>query len=677
MANRLAEETSPYLLQHANNPVDWYPWGEEALSLARKKDMPILVSIGYSACHWCHVMERESFENEEIALIMNKHFICIKVDREERPDIDHIYMSAVQTLTGQGGWPLNVFLTPEAKPFTGGTYFPPRSMYGKPSWSEVLQNIEELFRRDRAKIEEQATRLTSHVGGMSEVFSLETSNKDMILPSLYEVAYRNFDEKEGGFGGAPKFPAAMSLQFLLRYARFTKVKQLQKEEGLIAFNHVAFSIQKMIRGGIFDQIGGGFARYATDNAWLIPHFEKMLYDNALLVKLMAEHHKIKRDVEFTNAIQSTITFIQRELTHKDGGFYSALDADSEGVEGKFYVWSADQIDDLLKEDSADFKEFMLVTKEGNWEGANILNRDKSAVEFAIAKNIDPVQWAEKVKACSEILLKARASRVRPGLDDKILLSWNAMMSSALLDAYVAWGEPAWLELAKRNIAFIQEQMCDGLSIKHSWKDGRAEIPGFLEDYANFIEVLIDLYEITFDEKHLFYAAELSREVIKSFSDEKGCFFYFTHKTQNDVIVRTVELTDNATPSGNSVMAYNLIRLGKMLEDEVFTLRGERMVDALKGAIVKYTTSFGKWASLLSEIEIGNKELVIIGEAYQKMTLEAKRKFVPEMVVLAASDSDSTLNPLFEGRGEIDKTLAYLCENQSCRAPVETIAALEL
>ena len=675
MPNRLAKETSPYLLQHANNPVDWYPWGEEALQLAKEKDMPILVSIGYSACHWCHVMERESFEDEATAEIMNKHFVCIKIDREERPDLDHIYMAAVQTLTGQGGWPLNMFLSPDAKPFTGGTYFPPRGMYGRPSWTDVLLNIEELFRRDRAKIEDQAARLTSHVGTMSDAFKLESRQE---LPSAMEVfgkMERHLDRKNGGIGGAPKFPSVMTLQFLMRLGRLGKLGKISPEVAADALAHVQLSIQKMIRGGIYDQIGGGFARYATDEEWLVPHFEKMLYDNALLLTLLSEYTSLNPDQEMERSIRQTVDFVARELSAPFGAFYAALDADSEGVEGKYYIWKESEIDEVAGEDSDFFKKYMDVSEGGNWEGVNILNRSQSESEFAINHGLDHQSWAATVQRISSELMTLREDRIRPGLDDKVLLSWNALMAGALYKVGQQYKEPAWIKMADRCMFFIRHKMRVDLTLYHSWKDDHHTDTGFLEDYAYYIEALIAAYKAHQDFDLVEDACKLTEEVITKFSDTEEVLFHFTGKTQTDVVVRTTEVTDNATPSGNSVMLFNLLALGRLAGRTDFTARAERMLAYMQGALTKYPTSFGRWISVLAEKEAGLKELVVTG---QHATAQAKRitGFAPEMLVLSAEQARSGAQ--FEGKEYADKALYYICDDMTCQAPTEVpeVAGLE-
>ncbi len=562
--NRLSAETSPYLLQHAHNPVDWYPWGEEALTRAREEDKPILVSIGYAACHWCHVMERESFEDEETARFMNEHFVNIKIDREERPDLDHIYMDAVQAMTGSGGWPLNVFLTPEGKPFYGGTYFPPRPAHNRPSWKEVLAGLSRSFREKRAEIDQQADSMIMHLnasnsfglegprgssGGASPVRQPEPWSREnlrLIRDNLMKTA----DKVEGGFGVAPKFPQSFSIRYLLHYSYFTRDKE--------ALDQACLSLEKMIRGGIYDQLGGGFARYSTDGEWLAPHFEKMLYDNALLVIALCDAYALTKKELYNEAIVQTLEFVRRELSVEPGegelAFYSALDADSEGEEGKYYVWDRSEIDSVLGEDSPLFCSFYGVGGKGNWEGKTILTRPERP-------HPTDAELARLVVA-REKLLMVRARRVRPALDDKVLLGWNALMNIALAKAYGALGRKEYKEWAIANAKFCRNRMKgSGLYFYyHSYTEaggGQAKFPAFLDDHACLISALLHLQEITGDAGYLTEAEALTRYVEENFSEEGTGYFFFTHKEQRDLVVRKKEIYDGAVPSGNSMMAFNL------------------------------------------------------------------------------------------------------------------------
>ncbi|HEX6168067.1 MAG TPA: thioredoxin domain-containing protein, partial [Chitinophagaceae bacterium] len=492
--NKLIDETSPYLLQHAHNPVNWFPWGDEALTQAKKENKPILVSIGYSACHWCHVMERESFEDQETASLMNEHFINIKIDREERPDLDHIYMDAVQAMTGSGGWPLNVFLTPDARPFYGGTYFPPKRAFNRPSWQEVLHGVKEAFTQRRNEIDAQAENLTEHLvqanafgissSGENDVFTKEKVNE------AFENIMKNADKKWGGFGKAPKFPQSFVIQYLLRFYHISENKE--------ALQQALLSIDKMIDGGIYDQVGGGFARYSTDTEWLAPHFEKMLYDNALLLSIISEAYQITADNRYKEVIEETIQFVQRELMHPEGGFYAALDADSEGEEGKFYVWDHEEVMGLLQNDATLFCDFFDIKPNGNWEEKNILWRKKNEKLFSGEKNISLDELESVIQKGKKILLEKRNERIRPQTDDKILLGWNALMNTALSKAFAATGNESFKQIAVDNMQFLLNKFLKKNTAEyfHSWKNNIAKQPAFLDDYAFLIQALIKLQEIT-------------------------------------------------------------------------------------------------------------------------------------------------------------------------------------
>ncbi|HKC36926.1 MAG TPA: thioredoxin domain-containing protein, partial [Chitinophagaceae bacterium] len=614
--NKLIEETSPYLLQHAHNPVNWYPWGDEALNAARKENKPILVSIGYSACHWCHVMERESFEDEETARIMNEHFINIKIDREERPDLDHIYMDAVQAMTGSGGWPLNVFLTPGAKPFYGGTYFPPKRAFNRPSWQEVLLGVTEAFTQRRNEIDAQAENLTEHllqanVFGISSPGETNFFTKEKINEA-FENSMKNADRTWGGFGRAPKFPQSFIIQYLLRFYYVTENKD--------ALEQALLSIDKMIDGGIYDQVGGGFARYSTDPEWLVPHFEKMLYDNALLLSVISEAYQITGDKRYKEVIEETIQFIQRELMHHEGGFYAALDADSEGEEGKFYVWDYEEVMKLLKEDGAIFSDFFDIKPGGNWsertpseEEKNILWRKKKEETFCNEKNLSPEELQRVIQKGKKILLENRNERIRPQTDDKILLGWNALMCTALSKAFAATGNDSFKQLAIDNMQFLSGRFSKNKTVDffHSWKNNIAKQPAFLDDYAFLIQALIQLQEITGDTSYLEKAKMITENVIKSFNDAATDFFFYTNTNQKDVVVRKKEVYDGAQPSGNAVMADNLYRLGLYFDNNDWREKSVRIISSLGNAIVRYPTSFGSWACLLMEITFGTNEIAVI------------------------------------------------------------------
>jgi len=659
--NRLSQETSPYLLQHAHNPVDWYPWGDEALQKAKVEDKPILVSIGYAACHWCHVMERESFENKETADFMNRHFINIKIDREERPDLDHIYMEAVQAITGSGGWPLNVFLTPEGKPFYGGTYFPPRAIYNRPSWRDVLQAIRDSFREKRPEIEQQAQSLTSHVattgsfgvGDGTPHPGAGIFNKDT-LRQIYDSLMGMADRQEGGFGRAPKFPQTFSIQFLLHYYYFTK------EEA--ALQQACLSLEKMIRGGIYDQLGGGFARYSTDEKWLVPHFEKMLYDNALLVIVLSEAYQLTRKEVYRATIRQTMEFIHRELSDGQGGFYSALDADSEGEEGRYYVWDKAEIDVVLGEGAAVFNDFYGVTAEGNWEGKNILTRPG-----ALSPE-DPGLEQARLR-----LLEHRGRRIRPALDDKILLGWNALMNIACCKAYGALGEEKYREWAVQNMDFIFQRLKgEGLYFfYHSYNADKAKFPAFLDDYAGLIAALIQLQEITGKTDYLLKAKEVMEFTLRHFSEDETGFFFFSHRDQQDLIVRKKEIYDGATPSGNSLMAFNLAYMAIIFNESDWKERAVRMAASLGRPVTLYPGSFGIWATLFQALTYNIPEIVLTGRQPENARQELLQEFIPYRVFQSAS-TNNTQFPLLSERPVEDFPLIFLCKDYTCQLPVNEV-----
>lgn len=686
--NRLAGETSPYLLQHAHNPVDWYPWGEEALKRARTEDKPVLVSIGYAACHWCHVMERESFENEDTARFMNENFINIKIDREERPDLDHIYMDAVQAITGSGGWPLNVFLTPEGLPFYGGTYFPPRPIHNRSSWTDVLAAIAASFREKREQIEQQAQSLTRHVatansfgagtrsrtpgpaantGGQAHTTGLPAAPDATIfntdtLRQVYDQLMAMADKDQGGFGGAPKFPQTFSIQFLLHYYHFTR------EEA--ALRQACLSLDKMIWGGIYDQVGGGFSRYSTDNEWLAPHFEKMLYDNALLVIVLSEAYQLTKKELYRETIVQTMDFIDRELSDGQGAFYAALDADSEGEEGKYYLWDKVEIDRVLGEDAPLFCYWYGVIPEGNWEGKNILTRP-----FSAETTPSPAD-AEKLTKARRKLLKYRFGRIRPALDDKTLLGWNALMNIACSKAYGALGIEEYKDRAIANMNFCWDKMRgEGLySFYHSYKLGQVKFPAFLDDYAALIAALLQLQEITGESSYLIKAKEVMEFVLQHFSEEETGFFYFTHQDQQDLIVRKKEIYDGAIPSGNSLMGFNLAYMSIIFNEPDWMARATGMAAALQKPVTSYPGSFGIWATLYQALTYIIPEVVITGKRPEKARKEFLQQLIPYRVFQSAKE-ENTHFPLLFNRPVEDIPLIFLCKNYSCQLPVNEVDAL--
>lgn len=668
--NRLANETSPYLLQHAHNPVDWYPWGEEALQKSKKENKPILVSIGYSACHWCHVMERESFEDEATAAIMNEHFVNIKIDREERPDLDHIYMDAVQTLTGSGGWPLNVFLTPECKPFYGGTYFPPRQSFNRPSWKEVLYGVTKTYTENPTDINAQAENLTAHLI-QANSFGLGTTDTAITTESMHRIfenIMKTADRAEGGFGRAPKFPQTFTIQYLLEYYHHTGNQS--------ALDQACLSLDKMIYGGIYDQIGGGFARYATDGNWLIPHFEKMLYDNALLVMVLSEAWQLTHKELYKTTIEQTLQYIQREMLSGEFGFYAALDADSEGEEGKFYVWDLEEVKAILGKDAPLFCSFYDVSEEGNWEGKNILHIHIPLDTFSNRNNISPTELDAFLKKSGTLLLHNRNKRPRPSLDDKMLLGWNALMNTALSKAYAAVGNENYKDLAVRNMDFLLKYYGDPDTgnFYHTYKDHMAKYPAFLDDYAYLIQALIHLQEITGNADYLNKARHLTEIVLEHFSDEETGLFFFTHKEQRDVVIRKKEIYDGATPSGNSIMAWNLLYLEIIFDKQEWKERVVKMLKNLAETTVRYPTSFGVWSGLIQKMVIGVAELVVLGPDPGKLLNEILHIFMPHKV-LQVSASENNDFPLLNGKSVTGQPVIFLCENYACKFPVTDLNSL--
>lgn len=676
--NRLIHESSPYLLQHAHNPVNWYPWGEEALQKAKDEDKPILVSIGYAACHWCHVMERESFEDASTATLMNEHFINIKIDREERPDLDHIYMDAVQAMSGSGGWPLNVFLTPETKPFFGGTYFPPVRAHNRPAWKEVLTGIHNAYTEKREEIASQAENILAHLQSSNGfgVQAASNNNRETLfsneqLASVTTKLLATADTGQGGFGHAPKFPQSFSIRYLLRQYHFTKNEAALKQALL--------SLDKMINGGIYDQLGGGFARYSTDNEWLAPHFEKMLYDNALLVSTLGEAFQITGQPHYKNTVQHTLAFIQREMLSGENGFYSALDADSEGVEGKFYTWSKQEIDAILGDDAALFAAYYGVSENGNWEHTNILHVTETAAVFAGKNDLLPAELEKRLAICHEKLMQQRAIRPRPLLDDKILLGWNALMNSAYAKAYEALGTAAYREMAVANMHFLESKMrSENGEWLHTYKNGKARIPAFLDDYAYLIQSYIHLQEITGDAAYLAKAGELTEWVIPRFEEEATGFFFYTKKEQADIIVRKKEVYDGAVPSGNAVMVQNLLYLSVAFNRPDWAERAELLLLALGKTITSYPGSFGVWAMSAQLVTNGILEIAIVGQQAKKFLYPVLNKYIPNKI-LQTAETNMDEFPLLAGKpvSKTGETAFYLCRDYTCKKPfysVETLLA---
>jgi len=664
MANRLAQETSPYLLQHANNPVDWYAWSEEALERARKEDKPILLSIGYSACHWCHVMERESFENPAIARLMNDNFINIKVDREERPDLDQVYMNAVQIMKGSGGWPLTVFLRPNGEPFYGGTYFPPDDRYGHPGFPRLLANIADAYRTRQKDIQENAQNLRQHLNQRMQTGRGSGSVSLDVLHTAAGTLDSKFDPREGGFGGAPKFPASMSIDFLLRYHhRTTDARALEM---------ATFTLDKMAYGGMYDQAGGGFHRYSTDERWLVPHFEKMLYDNALLARAYLDAYRLTGKPLYKRVTEEILDFVVREMRDASGGFYSTQDADSEGVEGKFYVWDRDEFEHVVGEDAELLARYFNVTEYGNWEHHNILNVPRPPELFCKLEKISEAELESKVAAALPKLYTARGQRVHPGRDEKILTDWNGLALRAFADAAAFLGRDDYRSIAEANAAFLFDKLWDGQRLLHSYKDGRARFNAYLDDYANVADGLLSLYQLTFDDRWLRRAESLAEIIVDRFGDADQGGFYFTASGHEQLIARTKDFFDNATPSGNSVAADVLLRLAALLGRDDFRKQAEQVFAAVENHLGQYASGFGRMLAA-ADFAIGpSSEIALVGGVGPFLPAYRKR-YLPRTVI-AAGESDIAL---LQGRRALDgKPTAYVCENLSCKQPVTDPAEFE-
>jgi uncharacterized protein YyaL (SSP411 family) len=672
--NRLIHETSPYLRQHAHNPVDWHAWGEEALAEARDQDKPIFLSIGYSACHWCHVMERESFENEATATLMNELFVNIKVDREERPDLDSIYMDAVQAMTGQGGWPMSVFLTPDGKPFYGGTYFPPQPRYGMPSFVQVLRSVAEAYRERRDQVEGQAERLTSMLRRAAQ---FESDSADLGAETLDEAVHQlheAFDDENGGFGSQPKFPQPMTLEFILtQYLRTGDLDTLYMTE---------LTLAQMALGGIYDQLGGGFHRYSVDAHWLVPHFEKMLYDNAQMLLIYLHAWQLNGLPLYRRVVEETTDYVLREMTAPTGGFYATQDADSEGEEGKFFVWKPGEIEAVLDADAAKiFEAYYGVTTRGNFEGKNILNVQLPVENLAQELKLTPQQVEQSLATSRAKLFAEREKRVKPARDEKILVEWNGLMIHALAEVGVTLGRQDALDAAIAAADFILAHMSqpDG-KLYRSYKDGRARFNGYLEDYAAFARALVALYEATFDLRWLGEASRLTQLIFEQFHDaEKGGFFQtgIDHET---LVTRRKDYIDNAAPSGNSLTTELLLRLGVLVGNEQYRREATRVLLTLKEAMRQQPTAFGRILTALNTLLTPSQEIALVGdpanEATRALLAEVRQRYLPTTVIALKAPDVETMLPLLTDRGLVNgQPAAYVCENYACQLPVTTPAAL--
>ena len=659
--NSLIKETSPYLLQHAHNPVNWYAWNNETLELAKKEKKLIIISIGYSSCHWCHVMEHESFENESVAAVMNKNFICIKVDREERPDVDQVYMNAVQLMTGSGGWPLNCVALPDGRPVWGGTYF------SKENWISALNQLSKLYIEEPKKLEDYATQLTNGVKN-SQLIQLNTSKEKFDVKNL-KTAVKNWepsmDFNLGGRKGAPKFPMPTNYEFLLQYAFQAKDTKI--------LDYVNTSLTNMALGGIYDQIGGGFARYSVDSKWHIPHFEKMLYDNAQLVSVYSNAYKVTKNQLYKNIVYQTLTFIEREMMSKEGAFYSALDADSNNKAGKleegaYYVWTKEELKSLLKKDFVLFSDYYNVNNYGYWEKDNyVLIRKNNEKEICKTYNISESELQNKVIEWQKTLLNERSKREKPRLDDKSLTSWNAIMLKGYIDAYTAFNDVHFLEIAKKNAAFIQtKQLQENGSLHHSYKNGISTINGYLEDYASVIDAYIALYQATLNENWLTTAKELTDYSLDHFFDEKTSMFYFTSNEDPALLTRKIETEDNVIPSSNSIMAKNLFKLSHYYSNNYYLKVSKQMLKNVTESSEQYGSAFSNWLQLGCYLSGNYYEIAISGKDALINLPEFSSVYLPN-VLIAGSTSESNI-PLMEERYFENETLYYLCVDSACKLP---------
>ena len=661
--NALVNETSPYLLQHANNAVDWYPWNEETLAKAQKEGKLLIISIGYSACHWCHVMEHESFEDEQVAQVMNERFINIKVDREERPDIDQVYMNAVQLMQRRGGWPLNCIAMPDGRPVWGGTYFP------KEQWIEQINQVANFYEQRPQDMLDYAQKLAKGIQ-QSELVSYNKEKPNFSwqdLENTLEPWSKQFDYKEGGPKRAPKFPIPNNYLFLMRYAHLKQDNKLSE--------YVQLTLDKMAWGGIYDQVGGGFARYSTDKLWKVPHFEKMLYDNAQLVSLYCEAYTCYGKKMYKDIVEQTLAFVERELSHDNGAFYSALDADSEGLEGKFYVWKKEELKSLLGQDYPLFAKYYNINHKGYWEEGNyILVKDQNDGDFCKKENLELDGFQQKVKHWQSKLLEEREQRTRPALDDKSLTSWNALMCQAYTDAYLAFGNKYYLHTAIKNARFILDKQCQSdHSLWHSYKDGQSYINGFLEDYALTISAFIRLYEATFDEQWLNKAKDLTDYCHAHFYDSQSGMFFFTSDLDAPLVARKMEINDNVMPASSSVMANNLFALGQLLDNSDNLNMAQLQLNNIKSDMSSYGSGYSNWAILMLNYIAPFYEVAIVGTHAVQKALDFKQHYAPNTLLLG-STTFSPL-PLLQNKMLEGQTTFYICQNKSCQLPATELPAV--
>ena len=665
--NSLINETSPYLLQHAHNPVDWYAWNDKTLKKAKDENKPIFLSIGYSSCHWCHVMAHESFENEEVAKFMNENFVNIKVDREERPDIDDIYQKVCQIATGQGGWPLSIFLTPDQKPFYVGTYFPILDSYGRKGFGSICRQLSQAWKEKPKDIEKSAE---SFLDALHKTDPLKIPSKleRIILDEAAMNLFQLGDSSYGGFGSAPKFPNAANVSFLFRYAKLS---------GLSKFNEFALkTLKKMAKGGIFDQIGGGFHRYSTDAKWLVPHFEKMLYDNALIPVNYAEAYQITKDPFYLDVLQKTLDFVLREMTLPDGGFYSAYDADSEGIEGKFYVWKKSEIKEILGSDADLFCLYYDVTDGGNWEGNNILCNNLNVSTVAFNFGITEEKVREILKSCSEKLLKVRSMRVPPGLDDKILVSWNSLMITAFAKGYRVTNDPKYLNAAKTCITFIENNLFADDKLLRTYKNGTAKIDGYLEDYSYFANALLDVFEIEPEPKYLKLALKLGHHLVNHFWDSTNNSFFMTSDDHEKLIVRPKSNYDLSLPSGNSVSTFVMLRLYHLSQKQNFLEIATKILESQAQMAAENPFAFGYLLNIISLYLQKPVEITIINTENSDLCKSLLTNYLPNSFIVTIQNSTQLENlseyPFFTGKFFESKTSVFVCKDFSCSLPLHTI-----
>ena len=677
MPNRLIDETSPYLLQHANNPVEWYPWGPEALERAEKEDKPIFLSIGYAACHWCHVMERESFEDPEVAAVMNRLFVCIKVDREERPDLDAIYMQAVVAVSGSGGWPMSVFLTPDLKPFYGGTYFPPEDRGGLPSFRRVLESTEGAYRKRKNEVVASADQLVDHIKQGAAFQGDQDPLTEEMLDTAFKRLAPNIDTEYGGFGTSVKFPQPMVHEFLLLYGDRSGEPTAQVM--------VDLTLDRMARGGIYDHIGGGFHRYSTDQAWLVPHFEKMLYDNALLIRLYLHAYQALGRPEYRRVVEETVGYVLRDMRDPSGAFYTAQDADSEGVEGIFYTWKRSELIAVLGQEAGElFCKVYGVTEEGNFEGASILFLPQELPKLAEEMGIVEDDLLSKLNESKAKLLKLRGERVWPMRDEKVLTGWNALMLGSLAEAASVLGRADYLEAATANATFLLESLknADGRLLR-TYRDGKAKLLGYLEDYAFLVDGLLTLYEATFEPKWLWEAKGLADAMLDLFWDEESASFYSTGHDHEELLVRPQEFSDNALPSGASAAALALQRLSTLVGTPKYAETAQKALRAMRSTMMAQPVGYGHWLCGLDFALSTPKEVVIVGDRSEAGTVAlldaVYSRYLPNKVVAGMASEDDPIAEelgLLEGRVLIGgKPTAYVCQNYACQMPVTDPEAL--